>query len=388
MEQEQLEKRIEWLDEERRKAVDNAAALEKRLAALEKGQTKRESSAKTLGEYKKRLDAFEKSIADLEKQVKTNQTADKKEFQTLDKQAKQLEKTFQQETKGLNKVLEDFRKELGQLQALQKTLNAHGENLQKLEGQLPRLSESIQTVVDGEQKRAHLAESLEKSSQEDAQRLTELRSEVTTLLPKLEAAAKQADSIRVSQRKVEKRMEDVNASEADRKQQADEFLERSALEKVERERVWKEWGQRFDAIEKLPSQIAERLKAFEKTENAMSQAQKSFDELTEKISRRINELNEIQRLGDQRFRQEWSTFQADSQKRWSNFVLTQDEQHRDRNRQLDKLNDQVIILEDNLREAQDALQRLNDQSERTLQSILEVVRDALAENERYLNNAR
>jgi hypothetical protein len=102
----------------------------------------------------------------------------------------------------------------------------------------------------------------------------------------------------------------------------------------------------------------------------------------------VNELGEIQRLGDQRFRQEWSTFQADSQKRWANFTLTHEEQQRENSRQRDKLGDQITALEDSVRDVQDGLQHLTDQSERNLQALLEMARDSLSENERFLSNQR
>ncbi len=387
MEKEQLEKKVEWLDAERRKALESVASLEKRLASLEKSQTKRESSSQTLSTYKKRLDAFEKGVADLEKRIKAQQTASKKQAQGLDMQAKQLEKSFQQETKGISNVVEDFREEVGKLQSLQKTVNTHGEKFAPLGSRVDALKESIQEVITGEQKRAQLAESLEQASKEDAQRLTQMHADVAALLTRLESAGKQTEGIRISQRKVEQHMEEMLSSEKDRKDAQQEFLQQASLANVERERVWKEWGQRFQVFEQQSAEIAERLSAVEATEQAVKRAQTAFDELSEKIGRRVNELNEIQRLGDQRFRQEWSTFQADAQKRWSNFTLSQEEQQRERVRQVEKLGDQMIQLEDAIHDIQEGMQHLGDQSERTLQAMLEMARDALAENERFVSNS-
>ncbi|HEY4718677.1 MAG TPA: hypothetical protein VIH14_06655 [Anaerolineales bacterium] len=384
MEKEQLEKKVAWLDSEHRKALSAVAALEKRLAALENAQTKRESSAKTLATFKGRLDVFAQSLADFEKQIKAQQGEITKQVQAFDKQAAQLEKSVQQENKGINKVIEDFRKEGGQLQIVQKNLNNQIDQLKQVEGKVESLSESIQDVITGEQKRAQLAQSLEQSSKEDAQRLTEMHAEVAALLTRLEAAAKQAESVRLSQHKVEKRMDELSAAEEERKTAQDEFMMKAALGETDREHQWKEWGKRFEVIEQQSGEVAERLKEFDNTELALKRAQRAFDDLVEKINRRVNEVSEIQRLGDQRFRQEWSTFQADAQKRWSNLTLAQDEHQRESKRQQDKLADQLVHLEDNLREVQDSLQHLDEQSERYLQGLLELVRDSLAEHERFI----
>jgi membrane-associated HD superfamily phosphohydrolase len=133
-------------------------------------------------------------------------------------------------------------------------------------------------------------------------------------------------------------------------------------------------------------EVAERLKEFDNTEVALKRAQRAFDDLVEKINRRVNELSEIQRLGDQRFRQEWSTFQADGQKRWSDFTLTHEERQRESARQQEKMAAQVAQLENHLRDVQDNLQHLSEQSERNLQNLLEMARDSLAEHERFLNS--
>jgi DNA repair exonuclease SbcCD ATPase subunit len=386
MEKEQLEQKVEWLDAEHRKALATIAALEKRLEGMEKNQTKRESSSKTLATYKARLDALDTNLAELEKQIKMQEAGSKQDIQTVDKQAKQLETTFLQENKGLSKIVEDFRKESGQLQALQKNINEHGEKIRQSDGRIESLSKSIQDVIGGEQKRGQLAQSLEQSSREDIQRLSEMRAEVAALLTRLESAAKQTEGIRLSQNKVEKRVKEMSAAEEERKEAHDDFLTKAALAQTNWQHQWKEWGKRFEAIEQQSSEVAERLKEFESTELALKRAQRAFDELVEKINRRVNELSEIQRLGDQRFRQEWSTFQADGQKRWSNFTLMHEEQQREGARQQEKLAGQVAQLEDNLREVQDTLQHHSEQSERNLQNLLEMARDSLVEHERFLSS--
>ncbi|MEX1247239.1 MAG: hypothetical protein WEA61_02050 [Anaerolineales bacterium] len=386
MEKEQLEKKVAWLDGERRKALEIIAALEKRLAALEKSQPKQASPAKTLTTYKARLDAIDDNLAEISKQVKSQQSESKKEIQAIDKQTKLLEKTIQQEQKGLNKVLEDFRMEIGQLQALQKASSDNASQLVQLDGKVGSLDEAIQVIAAGEQTRTQLAKSLEGASREDAHRLTEMRAEVSALLTRLESAARQTEGINLTVRKVEKRMDEVGAAEEERKAQQEEFIQKAALAETDRAHQWKDWGLRFEAIERQSAEVADRLKEFDNTEIALKRAQKAFDDLVEKINRRVNELGEMQRLGDQRFRQEWSTFQTDAQKRWSNFTLTTEEQQRESLRQREKLSERVVQLEETLREVQENLQHLGEQHERQLQAMLEMARDSLAENERFLSS--
>ncbi|MCW5877792.1 MAG: hypothetical protein KIS80_02850 [Anaerolineales bacterium] len=387
MEKEQLEKKVEWLDAERRKALDTIAALEARLAKLE-SQPKQENQSKTLTSHKTRLDAYGKQLTELDKLLKSQQSAEKKEQQDLKKKTSQLEKSFAQENKSVNKLLQDFRQEILEIQSMQKSIHGHREQLAQLEGRIETVYESIQDVITGEQKRSQLAKSLEDASREDAERLTQMHAEVAALLTRLESTAKQNENLYNSHRKVEKRMDELYNAETTRRQEHEDAQQKLGLMQVENERSWKQWAQRLETFEKQAAQIPQQLSSLESTEMAVKRAQRSFEDLIDKINRRINELNEIQRLGDQRFRQEWSTFQTDAQKRWSNFTLTQEEQQRERGRQYEKMNEQVQRIEDTLRELQDGLQHLNDQSERNLQALLELARDSLAENERFLSNSR
>jgi len=388
MEKEQLENKVEWLDAERRKLLDSISVLVKRLATLETSFTKETASAKSISGHTTRLNNHAEQISTLYEQEKAHRAETKAEFQNLEKWRKQQEKSFEQEQKGLNKVLDDFRKEASQLQALQKALSERAEETTALGGKMELLKESIQEVITGEQRRNQIASSLEESSKQDAKRLTEMHAEVAALLTRLESAAKQTEGILLSQRKVEKRMDEVAVADAARQKEHDAALEKVALDETDREHRWKDWDKRFVAVEQLAGEIPDRLKEFENTEIALRRAETSFNELVEKINRRVNELGEIQRLGDQRFRQEWSTFQADAQKRWSSFTLSHEEYQRETARQREKLADQVSQLDDNLREIQDTLQHLSDQSERSMQTLLEMARDSLAEHERFVSDSR
>ncbi len=388
MEKEQLEKKIEWLDDERRKAVAAAAELEKRLAVLEKALLKERQATKTRGASSARVGAVGGQVEELEKEFKAYRTETTKEIRELSKQRVTKDKDLGQDQKGMKLVLEDFRKEIGQLQILQKVLNTQGEKIEQLTGKQKILDESVEDVLAGEQRRVELARSLEDNSKKDVQRLTEMHAEVASLLSRLEASSKKTEIILLAQRKVDKRMDELVEAEEQRSTDQKVFFDKSAGELEKRQRQWKEWGERFDQVEQQSGEIGQRLKDIETTDLAVKRAQKSFDELVEKINRRVNELGEIQRLGDQRFRQEWSTFQADAQKRWANFNLTHEEQQREGVRQREKLAEQLTQLEDTLRELQDGIQHLTDQSERNLQTLLELARDSLAENERFFSNQR
>lgn len=391
MEKEQLEKKVAWLDEERRKAIAENTELKKRLDAVERSLVRSQKTTTSRAESKARVKSLADQVAELEAELKAQQAAHKAtkdELQALSAQRKSQEKALTTEQKGIAKVLEDFRKEMTELQALRKQQNEHSQTLLKLSGGVERLEGAVTAVERGEEQRAKIAQTIEKNSQQDIKRLTEMHAEVAALISRLDTAAKRTELILDGQRKVDKRVDEMFAAEEQRKQAQLAFLEQANVQDEERKRTMKEWAKRFELVEQQSNTLVRHLKELETTDLAVKRAQRSFDELVEKINRRVNELSEIQRLGEQRFRQEWSTFQADAQKRWASFTLTNEEQMREEGRQREKLADQITMLEDTLRDAQDTLQHLRDQSERSMQAVLELARDSLAEHERFLSNQR
>jgi chromosome segregation ATPase len=385
MEKEQLEKKLAWLDDEHRQASETLNEFGQRLFEVEES-LKENGTGKPSD--KAEVVTLNARISELEGALSKQIMEAQKSLQALEKQQSKQGKAVDAEKKGFSKVLDDFRKEAAQLQSIRKSLNAHDDKLSDILGRVASLEESIKTVLKGEERRSQLAKRIGESSKQDARRLTQLHSQVTELLPRLEEAAKKTEGILLAQRKVDKRVDELAAHEEKRQAEHDEALEKSALAQSERAKQWKEWEKRFDLMEQHSSEVATRLKDIETTDLAVKRAQRSFDELVEKINRRVNELGEMQRLGDQRFRQEWSTFQADTQKRWASLMLNHEEQQREGAREQGKLADQVTQLEDSLREVGDIVQHLREQSEHQLQTLLEMARDTLAEHERFLNNSR
>jgi hypothetical protein len=120
----------------------------------------------------------------------------------------------------------------------------------------------------------------------------------------------------------------------------------------------------------------------------VKRAQSTLEELTQRVERRINEITEIQRLSEDRFRQEWVTFKGDDQKRWTNYTLTQEEQRNEATRQYDKLVEQSTHLEDGMQELNDMLQQTNELVEKRLQSIAALAHEWVTTYERTMGRSR
>lgn len=77
---------------------------------------------------------------------------------------------------------------------------------------------------------------------------------------------------------------------------------------------------------KINSNISSQLEDLEKAKAAVD-AVANVDEVTQRSERRINEISEMQRLSDERSPVKNGTPESDDVKRWSNYLLAQEEQN-------------------------------------------------------------
>lgn len=390
MENGQLEKKVEWLDQERRSALDAVAKLEKRIAALESDLSEERTKIAPLQKELARLsvlvdkvDGFDKELTsskkDLQKSIKDQQ-------KTNEQGQKELKQSLVKDQNDLARGLEDVRGGLEDLKVLEKEYKKLGQEDQRLSDKLVALEKSLDAVLEAEQQRESRLTIIKETSDKATNRMAETRGEVEAALDKIEKSIARVEIVSQDQRKLQERVDEINSGHDELRSRQQDFFEKATAQDMDRGRQWGEWGKRFDKIETQSQEMATRLKEMETADIAVRRAQRSFDELVEKINRRVNELNEMQRLGEQRFRQEWSTFQADSQKRWSTFTLGYDEQRQEAERQRERLAKQITNIEDNLTDVQDTAAHLSEQLERYLQNMLEVFRETLSENERFFGS--
>lgn len=392
MEMEQILKHVDWLDDERRKDKSTLSRLEERMTALEGNipplsqQIKELSGEITrIGALLARMDHFDESI--LQQRVEAKQAVEELEKQ-IKKRQEDDEKMRRVEMRAIDTNLGDIRKELSPIPELKRGIQARVEEESRLARSIDEVRTRIETVRHNEEEYTRSYRLLEDGRRQDSKRLTDLQGEVSALRKHVDDQRGRMELTSNTLRKIETRLNEVSTLETERREAQETFLENQALLQVERERVWKDWQARFETIEKQTADVEANLQSLDSTHRAVKRSQQSLEELTQKVDRRINELTEIQRLSEERFRQEWVTFKADDQKRWTNYTLTQEEQHGESVRQYEKLSERVTHLEDSIQELQDLLSQMNELSEKRLQSLLSVTHEWVSAYERSLGRVR
>jgi chromosome segregation ATPase len=392
MDIEQLQKRIQWVEEDRRKEKDALSLLENKLVSLEGNLSASLQQGKSLSSEITRLSAIILRMDQYDQALAKTRQENKQAIDELDKIVKlridESEKVRQVQLKSFDGNVADLQKQLEAIPKLEKSLQTRVENEITFRRTIDELRGKIDSVRIESEEYTRTIRLLEDGRRQDAKRIVDLQGEVNALRKNVDDQRGQNELLNTNLHKLESRVNELITVESERRSAMTNFVNKQTITQVERDRTWKDWQNRFDSIEKQANDIETQLINLDTTHREVKRIQSNLEELVQRVERRISEITEIQRLSENRFRQDWVTFKADDQKRWTNYTLTQEEQRNEALRQYDKLADQTTQIEDELQEVKDLVQQENELVEKRLQSMLALVHDWVNSFERSLGRNR
>lgn len=385
MDIEQLAQKMEWLDEERRKDRTSLAALEDRFTRSEGTITTLTQQVKELNDEVARLSSLVGRYSQIEDSIAQLRIEFKRMIETLEKsrsdREREQEKVRLADLESINRSIGEVRKVAEPIADVKKAMAARADEEQRLNRTMDELAKRVEEALRVDEEYHRQQRLTDEAVKQDGKRITDMAAEIATLRKRVEEQRGRVDLVVDSTKKIEVRVGEIQTAEAERKQAQNSWMERASLVQVERDRTWKEWQVRFEQIERSGTTLDTQLQSMDNTMRALKRSQDSFDEITQRFERRINEITEMQRLADERFRQEWVTFKADDQKRWTNYTLNQDEVHRESTRQFEKLVGRVTSLEDSSQMLTDAFHTSQAQTHNRLQGLLTAVHAWLEEHQ-------
>lgn len=327
---EQLEKRVEWLDNERRNDKTNLASLQNRLTILEGENLNLRKQIKELDLLVNRnttqisnMDKYENQIArlnnDLTKQIREASERAENNLNEAQKRSKVELDSTKKTIAELYPLIEIVNSFLGDIGALK----AEDSRLVRLNEELKIKVQDVERFDEDYRRSLHL---LEEGRRQEAKRLTDLQGEVASARKRLEETRGRFDSFSDSFRTLDTRIAELQSNEKDRRENQSQFIDRINNSLLEKDKVFTNWEKRFTEIDQFIANLDSQIETFEKMRSSVAKTIQNAEEVTQRFERRINEITELQRLNDDRYRQEWTNFKSDDVKRWTNYMLIQEEQ--------------------------------------------------------------
>lgn len=392
MDNEQLEKQLKWLDDERRKEKaiisefeDRLLDLEAKLDASQKKNLEFESDLTRLRTSVSRVDDFEASLTDF-------RLEHKKEFSDHDKLVKSwiadAKKMLRTQIQGVEtqqkKLVEEFKK----VKELENDMDIRKEEETRFNASLREMEKGFSEVQKEYKELQRLTRGSQEERQKEVKRVADLQGEQGALRKRVDELRGLLDLVNSDYQKIKNRIQELESIRRELKKEQDTFLEEAALRNTERENTWKNWMTRFDSVEKQAQDLDDQMTKLDATHRGVKRMQDELKDLSSLLDRRVNEITEMQRLADERFRAEWTTFTADDQKRWTNYLLSQKEQSKLLERQYKEDEERISVLEDGLQEIEDQLGQISKYSEKQLQGLLNLMQEWAGEFEEIMDGFR
>lgn len=383
LETEQIDKRVSWLDQQRRKDAEELTRLEERVGALDQSAKQNSRQLQDLSGEVARISALEARILQYDETIANHRAEILQQLGTQDERRiareKQLESLRKIDQKKVIEDVDELRVKLKELDRINEALDTRmREELRIsrwLDGIEKKVDQTGQAVEEENRSVVRIAEARDK----DNQRIIELESRASSAVRSVDELRARFDSSEDQIRKLTTRAGLLEESEKELRQSQTLWTEQQSARLAEFERSWNAWEKRFTEFELQSDDLKERIESYDETHRGLRLLRDELESVIEKIDRRIAEVSEIQRLSEDRFKQEWSTFQADEQKRWSSFKLSSEEQWKEHDRQHKPISKQLEELQGRLETMLLNVENLDQSSAGRIKDLVDLVQEWGAE---------
>jgi len=359
----QAAKLIEWLDEERRRDKGTIARLEERLSAQQE----------TIDTLSRRVNGMESEQTVIHSQVNASQMGGgelmeqlRQEMRVLIEQSEAKRLTAEREVErrgeiareGIVRPVRDLSERLGHIESQLNALpgfQIERERTGEAVASVQQRIEDLNKKLDEPERR--LAQ-LEEQRRQDSRRTSELQSELPQLKKQIDAVLPKLGLIEELALRNERKVNETQMAESERRDQMQQFIDQQTLVLQQRDQQVQTLMDKFGDQDSAMQQNLERFEGWAETHRAMQRTMDDFERMSDRLQGRINEVAEMQRMSEERFREEWNDYRASEIKRLKDFTLANDEVWRNHDKEFERHVGRVSGIEERIPPLKDSLSRL------------------------------
>jgi len=362
MDLQQAARMIEWLDEERRRDRNTIALLEERIAQQAEIISQMERRLNGLeGEQSTMRTAFvpigrETEISD-QLRLEFQQMLEETESKRLMAE-REVERRADIARESLARMLRELGDRTDALEKAIEELPAARVERDRVASALAAVQQRVEDLAKKFEEPERRITFLEEQRRQDSRRISDIQSELPELQKQIDATRPKLEALETMVLRNEKRILDTQAAERDRREEIQQFIDQQTLILQQRDQQIAELTKNFGTYDEDMRRYIERFETWAETHRQMKKVMDDFERIAERLGRRINEVAEMQRLSEERFRQEWNDWMADDQKRWKQFTLTNDEAWRNHDKQLDQIRQILETVQEAVEPLKNSIDRL------------------------------
>jgi len=358
----QAARMIEWLDEERRRDKATIATLEERLSqqqdvidtlnrrlnGMESDQTTMRNQFLGTGRDTEIIEQMRKEMKQLIESTEAKRLTAEREAQ---RRAELSRETISKPVRELAEKVTQLERQTTEMPAISIERDRASTAIANLQQRLEDLSKKL------EEPDRRLA-FLEEQRRQDARRISETQSEIPELQKQIDNIKPKLTLLEELALRTERKVDNVQNSEHERREQIQQFIDQQTLVLQQRDQQVAELVSKFGEQDSAMQRNMERFETWSEAYRSMKQIIDDFERIGDRLERRINEVAEMQRLSEERFRQEWNDWSADDQKRWKQFTLSNDEVWRNHDKEFERFVERLSEIQAQFPPIKDSINRL------------------------------
>ncbi len=358
----QTARMIEWLDEERRRDKSSIALLEERLArqqemldALQTRLNGVESEHSTLRNSQpganRENEIVEGLRSELLQRLETGEARRKNAEADVGRRAELLREQLERPLRELgNKVEELQRKQTGmpsmQIESDRVTSSMY-ELSQRMDDLFRRLEEPDRRLT-----------MLEEQRRQDSRSNAVTAAELPELQKQIDADRSKLELLENLVLRTEGQLREIATGELERRETIQTFIDGQVLQTQQREQQIEAYGARFIDFDGTMERFTRRFETWGEVFREMKALVERFERGQERLEQRFNELIEVQRIAEERLRQDWERLGNEDQRRRKQFTLANDEVWRSHDREFERFVKEIDELRERFPPIEDALERI------------------------------
>jgi chromosome segregation ATPase len=362
MEIQQLGKMIEWLDEERRRDKASLATMEERLAqqqqvidtltrrltSLESDQTVVRAQVSNGGRETDTLDMFRRELQQAVETLESKRLTAERE---IERRAELAREPITRQVRDIADRVARFDRQATEFPAI-------SADRDRMQGNVVNIQQRIDDLAKRLEEPERRLTFLEEQRRQDARRIAEIDNEIPELRKTIDQIRPKLALLEDLALRNERKVQDVVNGDRERREQIQQFIDQQTLLLQQRDTQITDLVRRFGEQENVMQRNIERFETWAETYREMRRIIDDFERIGDRLERRINEVAEMQRLSENRFREEWNEATETDQKRWKQFTLSNDEVWRLHDRDFERFIQRLAEIEALLAPLDDSIQRL------------------------------
>lgn len=338
----QLAQMVNWLDEEHRRDRAEIARLQQRVEA---------QAAESI-EQARRIQELEGRLANTQShlsrftQVESAIQNTKSEVITVVERSNEARVQFQRDfertrlsdREALSREISEVRRELPRFNRLEEALDVRVVEDNRLSELIMGVRNQIGGLAKEIEERTRQIPFLAEQRTSDTKRIAQLQQETVELFKRTEAYTGRQGVLEEEVRKVAAQAEKVPPQVDDLRNQQVEFMERMRSMVADREQVINRWQEIIEEQKTVVTQAHQRVQNFAQQIDIARRSVQEIQEFKDMLLREQGQVQELQRLAEERVRRELDEFREEFEKRQRKEELRQEHLWKEQ----DKYNREVV----------------------------------------------